>query len=86
MKSFPDHAAAFRFQALGNTFRQLVTRLSKSKTIKNIKKLFAKEEKLEKGKKAGAAKVSKSLGDEVEQSITAFFQESFHERQERCQR
>ncbi|CDJ64390.1 hypothetical protein, conserved [Eimeria necatrix] len=72
--------------ALGNTFRQLVTRLSKSKTIKNIKKLFAKEEKLEKGKKAGAAKVSKSLGDEVEQSITAFFQESFHERQERCQR
>ncbi|CDJ50105.1 hypothetical protein, conserved [Eimeria brunetti] len=69
--------------ALGNTCKQLVSKLSKSKAVTNIKELFATKQDKKKLREAAAAKKAASLGDEVEQSLTAFFQE--HEQQ-RCQR
>ncbi|CDJ32979.1 uncharacterized protein EMH_0049690 [Eimeria mitis] len=68
--------------AIGNTCKQLVSRLAKSKTITNIKELFATKQDRMKSREAAAAKKNASLGDEVEQSLTAFFQG--HE-QKRCQ-
>lgn len=70
------------FQALGNTFKQLISRMAKSKAITNIKELFSTPQDRKKLRES-AAQTTASLGDEVEQSLTAFFQG--HERQ-RCQR
>ncbi|CDI87492.1 hypothetical protein, conserved [Eimeria praecox] len=68
--------------AIGNTCKQLVSRLAKSDAITNIKKLFATKQDRKKLRDAASAKKRASLGDEVEQSLTAFFQG--HDKQ-RCQ-
>ena len=62
-------------QAIGNTVKQLMTRLLESKTVKNLKQLFMKIEDRKRTKKAEAGRKGISLGDEVEQSISSFFQD-----------
>ena len=56
----------------------VITRISEGKAVKSIKNLFKTKQDLESQKKAAAAKKGPSLGDEVEQSVTAFFQVHAH--------
>lgn len=65
-------------QALGNAVKLLITKISHSKVLKNIKKMLQSKKGIEDNQKdskaAAASKGATSLGDEVERSVsTAFF-------------
>ncbi|KAL8429362.1 hypothetical protein Efla_001200 [Eimeria flavescens] len=63
--------------AVGNAVKRILTRLAKSKAVKNIKKLFKTREDVENEKKLAkltASSKSQSLGDDVETSVSSFFQ------------